>query len=311
VLWLVALLTLSLRGLALTPSELWLKTQMAENQPIVYDEVVVDSVDNDVVVHYYKVYRQNWEKERREETGLYNEDILQVSIRKGANLYLWLGSLPHVLQMVTPKKEEWVPEKIERGFLDDKELIVLYLYSHNKPLTIRKYIRPEDNLVLKEEILVKNKLVQIRERRNIQLVPELGEDLFNIPIGYQVYSERRHWELALVSSFIETKSRTNVFYPSWLPSAWELTDINLNQLDSIEVVVYRFFDGEDFYSLFQRPKDTSPTNESTSSYQKLQIVYKDNMGVFQLEKNNCIITLVGKIKEKDARKIIESLTLLW
>jgi len=311
VLWLVVLLTLSLRGLALTPSEIWLKTQMAENQPLVYDEVVVDSVDNDVVVQYYKVYRQNWEKERREELGLYSEDILQVSLRNGANLYLWLGSLPHVLQMATPKKEEWVPQKIERGFLDEKELIVLSLYSNSKPITIRKYIRPSDNLVIKEEVFVKNRLVQIRERRNIQVEPQLEEDFFDIPAGYEVYSERRHWELALVSSFIETKSRTNIFYPSWLPSTWELTDINLNQIDSIEVVVYRFFDGEEFYSLFQRPKDISPENEPMHSYQRLQIVYRDNMGVFQLEMNNCIITLVGNIKEKDARKIIESLTLLW
>ena len=35
------------------------------------------------------------------------------------------------------------------------------------------------------------------------------------------------------------------------------------------------------------------------------------MGVFQMERDDYVITLVGRLKEKDALKIIESLTALY
>ena len=41
------------------------------------------------------------------------------------------------------------------------------------------------------------------------------------------------------------------------------------------------------------------------------VLYKDNMGVFQMERDDYVITLVGRLKEKDALKIIESLTALY
>lgn len=310
-LWIVILVALASNTLAANPADIWQQLQLAENTPALYDEVVINTTEDGFSVHYYKVYRLDAFNERREETGYYKEDTIQVYLKKDDTTYLWIGNIPYALEKRTSSKiEELVPVDYVVEYLDGKEVAALYLQSKLFPIKIKKYLNPLDKELIKEEVYHQNRLVQVRERRNIQTNPYFDKLLFEIPQGYKVYTDRRIWERFIVSKFLMPRINFNVLYPVWLPINWELADMGINDFATTKVVVYRFFDGQEFYSLFLRPAKTTPEDNTNKKHTRFFVQYKGNMGVFQLENHDYIITLVGKIQEKDAFKIIDSLTQL-
>ncbi len=313
--WLTVILALAINVFAETPQQLWHDVLEMQDKPVYYDEIVVLSGVNGFSVRYFKVYRLDAENERREEVGSYHNQILQVELVKNQNKYVWLEGFPYVLEKEKPKTDHWFPTLIEQGFVDEKEISILYLESEQTPLTVRKFITRGDNLVIKEEVYYKDNLIQVIERKNIQTNPLIDSTLFNIPETYTTYSDRRKWEQKLVIQFIGHKTPFSVLYPSYLPKTWELTDVSINNVASSEILVYRFCDGEEVYSLFLKPVrlviDKNGISIRPKTNKSFTVLYKDNMGVFQMERDDYVITLVGRLKEKDALKIIESLTALY
>lgn len=310
-LWLVILVALAINTLAANPASIWQQLQLAENTPVLYDEVVINTIGDGFSIHYYKVYRLDAFNERREETGYYKEETIQVYLKKNDSTYLWIGNIPYALEKkMTSKIEDMVPVDYVVEYLDGKEVAVLYLQSKLLPVMIKKYLNPLDNELIKEEVYHQNRLVQVRERRNIQTNPSLEKMLFEIPKGYKIYTDRHTWERFIVSKFLKPRISFNILYPVWLPINWELADMGINDFATTKMVVYRFFDGKEFYSLFLRPAELTPDDDSGKERTRFFVQYKGNMGVYQLENQDYIITLVGKLQEKDAIKIIDSLTKL-
>lgn len=309
--WLSIILMLSIKINAVDsttrPAEVWKQLQLTESKPISYEEVVVVHDGVGFSVHYFRVMRKDPTTERIEETSYYSNDVLKVELKVGNSLFLCLGTLPIVLKSRIEEKddEEFLPIGIEEGMLDEKAVLILYLQSKKAPTKITKYLNPSNNTLVKEEIYFREKLVKVRERRNIVIDPPLNENLFKIPSEYRVFTDRRAWERALIYE-ISKNFCYDVYYPDYLPSNWELVDISFNSSGSFDGLVYRFFDGKEFYSLFLGPLPP----DFKSSKQHYSVLYKDSMGVFQLVSNEYIITIVGKLQEKIAKKIINSLTLI-
>ncbi len=308
-LWLIMLLVLSIDTLAANPASIWQQLQLTENLPALYDEVVIYTTGDDFSVHYYKVFHLDAYTERREETGYYKEETIKVYLKKNGNTYLWVDNIPYALERKTTSKiEDLVPVENVPKYLEGKEVFVLYLQSKMLPVKIKKYLNPLDNTLIKEEVYYQNKLVQVRERRNIQNNPSFGEMLFEIPEGYKIYTDIRIWERFIVSKFLKPKITFAILYPVWLPKDWELADMGISDVETTKMVVYRFFDGQEFYSLFLRPANLILKRNNNKEQTRFFVQYKGNMGVFQLENKDYTITLVGKLQEKDAFKIINSLT---
>lgn len=92
---LVALfLFLTLNTYAQTPFEVWENVKVTENVPVTYDEIVVTTEAQGVSVRYFNVFRKNASTIRREETGYYGDEVLQVELKIDYTDYLWMENIP-------------------------------------------------------------------------------------------------------------------------------------------------------------------------------------------------------------------------
>lgn len=296
------ILILTVNVLADNPLEVWEKLRVTESLPVQYDEIVVFTESTGVSVRYYNVLRKDANTQRREETGHYSNEVLQVVLQIDDANYLWLDSVPYIYQTLDiNQSEDWFAKKLDVMTSEDEQVLVLTLESKLLPIQVKQFINSLDMTLFKEEVYRRGQLVQVRERRNINNNPELAKELFELPTGYEVFSDRHSWERALVYELLSKNSIYDIYYPKWLPPNWVLADINTSEFFISNNVVYRFFDGNEFYSLFIRPLSVVPNKSQVS------VVYKGSMGVFQIINNGYIITLVGRLQEKEALKIIESL----
>ncbi|MDD2431944.1 MAG: hypothetical protein PHD88_04800 [Firmicutes bacterium] len=303
--FLVIFLVLSISIFAESPLDVWESLKVTENIPIAYDEIVVITEPAGVSVRYFNVFRENSGTIRREETGYYSDEIIQVELKKDYTDYLWLENIPYVYESVAKEQlVEWMPEDVSKGMFEGQEVSILTLSAKALPFQTKQYINLADMTIFKEELYQRGRLVQIRERRNIRTNPEFRQGAFDLPMDFIVLRDRKAWERALVGELLLQNDINDVYYPEWLPDNWVLIDVNIDEYLDENHVVYRFHDGSEYYSLFISPL------KSMSDRKHVSVLYKDSMGVFQLMNQGFIITLVGRLKEKDAFRIIDSLAKL-
>jgi hypothetical protein len=190
---------------------------------------------------------------------------------------------------------------VSKNTFDGIDVLILTLVAESVPYQARQFISAANMTVFREELYRSGHLVQVRDRRNIRLNPQFEEGTFDVPEGFVVLSDRKAWEKALVSEMLRKSNIQEVYYPEWLPPQWVLIDVNIDEhLDDL-FVVYRYSDGSEFYSLFVSPYKGSPKRS------RLSVTFQDNMRVYQLVQDDRIMTLVGRLSERDALKVLESL----
>lgn len=300
---LVALfLFLTLNTYAQTPFEVWENVKATENVPVTYDEIVVTTEAQGVSVRYFNVFRKNASTIRREETGYYGDEVLQVELKIDYTDYLWMENIPYVYKsLASDQLVSWVPTQVSKNTFDGIDVLILTLVAESVPYQARQFISAANMTVFREELYRSGHLVQVRDRRNIRLNPQFEEGTFDVPEGFVVLSDRKAWEKALVSEMLRKSNIQEVYYPEWLPPQWVLIDVNIDEhLDDL-FVVYRYSDGSEFYSLFVSPYKGSPKRS------RLSVTFQDNMRVYQLVQDDRIMTLVGRLSERDALKVLESL----
>ncbi len=210
---LVALfLFLTLNTYAQTPFEVWENVKVTENVPVTYDEIVVTTEAQGVSVRYFNVFRKNASTIRREETGYYGDEVLQVELKIDYTDYLWMENIPYVYKsLASDQLVSWVPTQVSKNTFDGIDVLILTLVAESVPYQARQFISAANMTVFREELYRSGHLVQVRDRRNIRLNPQFEEGTFDVPEGFVVLSDRKAWEKALVSEMLRKSNIQEVY----------------------------------------------------------------------------------------------------
>ncbi|HOL14155.1 MAG TPA: hypothetical protein PLD61_07270, partial [Bacillota bacterium] len=167
---LVALfLFLTLNTYAQTPFEVWENVKVTENVPVTYDEIVVTTEAQGVSVRYFNVFRKNASTIRREETGYYGDEVLQVELKIDYTDYLWMENIPYVYKsLASDQLVSWVPTQVSKNTFDGIDVLILTLVAESVPYQARQFISAANMTVFREELYRSGHLVQVRDRRNIR-----------------------------------------------------------------------------------------------------------------------------------------------